>query len=150
MKRTPSLHSPPTGWCMQLKTSPSKNWCYKRQLLSVVFCRFSPTLCSVNSSCSGHCQASAGVLQSEMRGSDTAGEGWGRGRCDLLIQRVSGRHGRQIAARWPMGKHVKDDQLPDPFLKKDDQLPDPFFFFFLKKEVSFTSREKSQLPRRVL
>lgn len=134
MKRTPSPHSPPTGWCMQLKTSPSKNWCYKRQLLSLVFCHFSLTLCSVNSSCSGHCQASAGVLQSEMRVRDTAGEGWGGGRCDLLIQRVSGRHDRQTAVRWPMGKHVKDDQLPR----------------FKKKEVSFTGREKSQLPRRVL
>lgn len=77
----------------------------------------------MNSSCSGHCQASTGVLQSEMRGSNTAGEGWGGGRCDLQIQRVSGRHGRQIAAaRWPMGKHVKDDQLPDPFFKKKGSL----------------------------
>lgn len=148
MKRTPLPRSLPTGWCCW-KPAPLGIDISKDS--SVVFYHFSPTLCSVNSSCSGHCWAIRKVSERHSRRR--------LGRREVLFSADSGSKWatRQTALWWPVGKRVKDYQLPG-FKKKESRKPLNISFrshFSAKPSSSGDKetvqvKEKSQLPRRVL
>ena len=145
MKRTLLPYST-ANWLMLLKTSPSRNWYFKRQLL----CRlmsFLPYFMLWIAAVQGIAE------QSEKWVSHTAGEGWGVGRClSLLIPSVSGRHDKQLYD-GPLGGVWKIINYLD--LKKESRKPlnVSFSSHFSAKPLAQgtrrqdTFKEKSQLPR---
>lgn len=116
MKRIPLPSPSQTSWCCW-KPAPLGIDIFKRQLLSVVFCHFSPTLCSVNSSCSGHCWAIRKVSERHSR------RRLGLREVLFSADTVSKREIRQTALWWPIGKRVKDYQLPRFKKKKESRKP---------------------------